>query len=159
MRVSNRPRVVLFKRQKRVSQVGILYLSDKSVRIRASRVRSRMLALPVWGNSVLGIADEGTDLAPILRAWCGFHATTHIHGIGTDNTDGLANILWRQPAGEHDPAISVQRGDALPIGLYAATAVHVRMKTLNQQGLDAVLLHDLWLHLRREAKGFNDRPG
>src|SRR5262245_39760257 len=118
-----------------------------------------MLALPIWGNSVLGMADEGTDLVPILRAWCDFHATTHIHGIWADNTDGLADILGRQPAGEYDPAILVQRGDALPVGLHAATAVYVRMKTLNQQGLDAVLLHDLRLHLRRKAKGFNDRPG
>src|SRR4029453_7163509 len=118
-----------------------------------------MLALPIWGNSVLGMADEGTDLIPILRARCGFHATTHIHGIWADNTDGLADIRWRQSAGEHDPAIPVQKGDALPIGLHAATAVYVRMKTLYQQGLDAVLLHDLWLRLRRKAKGFNDRPG
>src|SRR4030095_275215 len=117
-----------------------------------------MLALPVWGNSVLGIADKGADLVPILRTWRGFHATTHIHGIWADNTDSLADILWRQPAGEHDPAILVQRGHALPIGLPTAAAVHVRVKTLNQQGLDAVLLHDFWLHLRREAKGFNDRP-
>src|SRR5262249_52443704 len=118
-----------------------------------------MLALPGWGNSVLGIANEGTDLVPILRTWDGFHATTHIHGIGADNTDGLVDILWRQPAGEHDPAILVQRGYALPIGLRTAAAVQVRVKTFNQQGLDAVLLHDLRLHLRREAKGFNDRPG
>src|SRR6266478_889144 len=118
-----------------------------------------MLALPVWGNSVLGMADEGTDLVPILRAWYGFHATTHIHGIWAYNTDGLADILWRQPAGEHDPAIPVQRGHALPTGRHAAATVYVRMKTLNQQGLDIVLLHDLWLHLRREAKSFNDRPG
>ena len=80
-----------------------------------------MPALPAWGNSVLSIVDEGVDLAPILRAWCGFHATTHIHGIWADNTDSLADILWRQPAGEDDPAMPVQRGYTLPIGLHAAT--------------------------------------
>src|SRR5438093_10108196 len=105
-----------------------------------------MLALPVWGNRVLGMADEGADPVPILRAWGGLYATTHIHGIRADNTDSLADIRRRQPAGEDDPAIPVQRSDALPIGLHATTTVHVRVKALNQQGLDAVLLHDLWLH-------------
>src|SRR5215467_7890170 len=105
------------------------------------------------------MADESADLVPILRSWCSFHATTYIHSIGADNTDGLADILWRQPTGEHDPAIPVQRGHALPIGLDTAAAVYARMKTLNQQDLDVILLHDLWLYLRREAKSFNDRPG
>jgi hypothetical protein len=131
MKVSNNPRVVLCKREKRVSQVGILHLTEEFIRIRTQRMLFRMLALPVWRRSVLGIADEGTDLVPILRAWCGFYATTHVHGIGLDDTDGLADIRWRQPASKHDAAILVQRGYTLPIGLYTATAVHVRVKALN----------------------------